>query len=60
MRDEELIRDPAIRRAVAAHHAATSQPTPIRSRRWPTGWLILIVVIGVLAIVLIGWLRLAG
>lgn len=58
LRDEDLIRDPAIRWAVEARRAAES--SQIRSRRWPSRWLISAVVIGVLVIVLVGLLRLAG
>jgi hypothetical protein len=58
LRDEDLIRDPAIRRAVAAHRATQSSIT--RSHHWPIGWLIIVIVVGVLSIVLIGLLRLIG
>jgi len=59
MRDDELIGNPTIRRAVEAHRAALSQPAPARSRHWPVGWL-MGGVIGMLLIVLIGLIRLAG
>ncbi len=56
--DEDLLRDPEIRRAVEARRAAES-PHP-RSRQPPMGWLITAVMIGGLVIVLVGLLRLAG
>jgi hypothetical protein len=59
LRDEELIRDPDIRRAVEMHHGAASTPTQVRSRRWPIRWL-MVATIGMLVIVIIGIIRLAG
>jgi len=57
--DEDLMRDPLIRRAVAAQRAAT-EPNRARSRHWPIGWLIIAVVSGGVVIVLIGLFHLAG
>ena len=59
LRDEDLMRDPMIRRAVEMRRAAT-KPNGARSRHWPIGWLILAVVSGVVVIVLIGLIHLAG
>ena len=59
-RDDELIGNLALRRAVEAHRAALSQPALARSRHWPMGWLIGGVAIGTLLIVLLGLVRLAG
>ncbi len=58
MRDEDLLRDPAIRQAVAAQHAA--ELTTTRSRRWLIGWLVIAVIVAVLLILLISSIRLAG
>ncbi len=60
MRDEDLIRDPAIRQAVEARRAALSQPASARSRRWPIGWLVIAIAIGVMVIVLISLIHLGG
>ena len=58
MRDEGLISDPAIRQAVEAQRTAETVPT--RSHRWLIGWLVITAVIGVLLILLISSIRLAG
>ncbi len=58
MRDEDLLRDPAIRRAVAARRAA--EPVSTQSYRWLIGWLVIAAVSGVLLILLINSIRLAG
>ncbi len=58
MRDEDLLRDPAIRQAVAAQHAAELATT--QSYRWLIGWLVIAAMIGVLLILLISSIRLAG
>jgi hypothetical protein len=57
-RDDELINHPALRYAIEAHRAAA--PVQARSRHWPIGWLLIVVVIGVMLIVLIGQLHPAG
>ena len=56
MRDEDLIRDPAIRRAVEERRAA-EPVVQTQSRRWPLGWLLAGFAIGMLLIVLIGLIR---
>jgi hypothetical protein len=57
-RDDELINHPALRSAIEAHRVAG--PVHLRSRHWPIGWLLIVVVIGVMLIVLIGQLHPAG
>ena len=60
MRDEELIRDPAIRRAVETRRVETRRaaaPSSTRSHHWPIGWLLVGIAIGVLLIVVIGLMR---
>ena len=56
MRDEDLIRDPAIRQAVEARRAAESV-VETQSRHWPIGWLLAGFAICMLLIVLIGLIR---
>jgi hypothetical protein len=58
MRDEDLIRDPAIRWAVEARRAA--EPVRTRSRRWSIGWLLVGFAIGMLLIVLTGLVHWPG
>jgi hypothetical protein len=55
IRDEELIRDPVIRRAVETRRAA--EPPDARLHRWPIGWLLVGIAIGVLLIVVMGLMR---
>jgi hypothetical protein len=62
LRDEELLRDPTIRRAVElrraeARRAAASAPVQTRSRRWQIRWLV-IITIGVLLVAIAGLIRL--
>ena len=59
LRDEELIRDPAIHRAVEVHRAASSTPARVQSRRWPRRWL-LVAAMGVLLIAIVGLIRLVN
>jgi hypothetical protein len=54
-RDEDLIRDPAIRWAVEARRAP--EPVQTHQRHWPIGWLFVGLAIGMLLIVLIGLVR---
>jgi len=56
-RDEELINHPALRYELEAQRA--TEPLHTRTRGWPIGWLI-IVVMGVVLIVLISLPRLTG
>jgi hypothetical protein len=58
MRDEDLMRDPAIRQAVEAQRTAKTVPT--RSHHRLIGWLVICAVIGVLLILLISLNRVAG
>ena len=60
LRDENLIRDPMIRRAVAVRRRAALETDRAQSRHWPIGWLIIVVVSGVVLIVLIGLIQVAG
>ncbi len=55
MRDDNLLRDPEIRRAVAAYRDPESPLT--RSRHWPIEWLIGAIVIGILLIVLVSLIQ---
>jgi hypothetical protein len=60
LRDEDLFNNRAFHQAVRTHRATLTGAPSTRSRRWPIGWLISAIVIGVLLIVLIGQLYPAG